>query len=210
MSGARRNRRRWIPKQVSSARECLQKAGLPVTGANLKKAIPTKDFNSLSACFRSKLSKEAKATYTAIRSDEERRAWLAQFVLDPATCSMHGVNKTTAFVETTNHEEDEWLTFEELCDKVKSEKSAMILIKNNELETRPSRWPSLAAEGVLEYHYWWARGSKKDGTREEAGTEARAELTADEYTQVCQDVSTSVGQPIKRKAIKQKVLRERF
>ena len=101
---------------------------------------------------------------------------------------------------------DQWLTFEELVDAVKSKTNAQILVDNDELPSRPSRYASLAAAGVKEYHYISSKGVRADGSREEAGTSSRAELTADEYKQVTHDVAASVdnGCSLKRKPVKPK------
>ena len=194
-----------IPKSVQLVRDRLDKSSLPVTTENIKKALGAKEYNTLSNVFRQKLSDAQREKYKASSSDEARRDWVTNFVLDPATAVVGGFNRATSFNKTEDIGEDMWLTLEQLAGEVRSEANAKIMIQD--LESRPSRYPSLAAAGVLEYLYTDERIKRSHGHNHEAGTHAKTELSEKEYEQVSQYIiqGAAASKPPKRKSSKPKV-----
>ena len=84
-----------IPTAVQHARLALQGRG--ITPASLREMLSSKEFNNLSNNFRVGLSPTLKSEYKALATDDQRREWLAQYVIDPLAAITKGFNKTTAY-----------------------------------------------------------------------------------------------------------------
>ena len=91
-----------VPKAALMARQRCRDAALEVTPSNLRKLMTGTEFNSLATSFRGSLTPDAKAEYKKLRSDDERRAWICQWVIDPAAGTASGFNRTTNTVSTQN------------------------------------------------------------------------------------------------------------
>ena len=98
------------PKAVMSAREALKMLNLEVTGDNLKASLNPREFHGVATAFRSSMSEQVKSDYKKLNTDEERRQWIAQFVLDPTISITEGFNKTEAYKQERTIDEDVWLT----------------------------------------------------------------------------------------------------
>ena len=52
--------------------------------------------------------------YAQIKTDGERRQWLAQYVIDPQTATCEGINNTVAYDEQDNTSANKWVHLSEL------------------------------------------------------------------------------------------------
>lgn len=194
-----------MPKKVQLTRELLAQKGLAVTAANIKDALPAKDFNLLGQAFRATLCPQAKEKYGQLKTDESRREWLAQFIIDPDFATLSGWNSCVLFNDSAEIEEASWITEEQLGgpDHLNSAKHARLVITAGELQERDHEVSSLAAAGVKQYRWTQKMERRMQGKREEMGTTAHAELTAGEYINIHGDMQKqAVGSPNvqKRKA----------
>ena len=182
-----------IPKSCREAKEKLAHAGMAVTPQNLKSMLSLKEMNILQATFRQAMSQDSRETYKALSSDDERRSFVAQYVLDPTLAKTNGFNKKFAFGETASESVEGWITKEELSGPkfLNSKAHAEILIENRELPEREHEIPSLARAGVKQYYYSTKATKKTTGERTEAGTTGDIELKAQEYTEVNAHIDSS-------------------
>lgn len=194
----------FVPKPVQLARLAIKDKGIDLaglTGDDLKNALTTKELNSLCCTFRNKLGPEAKADYQHLTADEDRRKWVAQFVIDPNCCTKEGYNRNAAWIQETKRVKEHWLTQTQLASSqwLNSEEQAEALCQSGNLESRPHEYPALAAKGILQYRYMFAEGEKEQGNRQEAGTSASTALSSSEYQQVSDDMVKPIAKATKRK-----------
>lgn len=189
-----------IPKSVLRIRDKMESLGKPVTAATLREVLDKKEFNNIANVFRQSMSTSAREEYKKVARDDERRAWIAQYIIDPGFASVEGFNVTTAFNKQTAKEEEQWLTQEQLASPVylNSITHAEAIIK--ELESRPHEYKVLADQGVLQYKFTMTSTQKEHGVVEENGTRATAELKENEYAEVTKDITSNYSRPAKRKA----------
>ena len=140
------------------------------------------------------MCEQSQSDYKALTTDEERRSYLCQFVLDPDIVKTTGFNKTTAFDESARRAEEMWWTREELGGPkgLNSMANADILIKSGTLESRPHERAALAAAGVVQYQWAETKTEKSTGYRDEASTYGEVELKSDEYKQVQRHIVSSL------------------
>ena len=95
------------------------------------------EINCLKSTLRQHLSAEATHAYKGLSTDQERRSYLAQFVLDPAVARTNGFNKSTAFDVRADDATSGWVTLEELGGPrfLASMTNADILISSGSLVT---------------------------------------------------------------------------
>ena len=147
-----------------------------------------------------------RTEYNAIKKDVDRRAWIAQFVLDPSFSRTEGVNSTLAISKSATKEDELWLTAEQLEGVEYYGSFAHHVIKAGELETRPHESTTLAKLDVVQYRFVkkWKHGSV--GSEESHGTRSVVELTDAEYREVTDKVLDGERKGTKRKVpVKPKV-----
>ena len=117
--------------------------------------LSPKEIDCLRSTLRQHLSAEAADASKGLTTDQERRSYLAQFVLDPAVARTNGFNKSTAFDVRADDATSAWVTREELGGPrfLASMTNADILISSGSLESRPHDIKALAERGVLQH--WW-------------------------------------------------------
>ena len=154
-------------------------------------ALNGKDMASLRnkafGAMRSHLEKYDAAKFEEFRqleNDLQRREWLSEFILDPASGGSLG--KNYAKRELGNHEKDRvaWLTESQLAGPkyLNSADLAKIMIKS--LPSMPHENESLRDAGVLVYKYVEKRQDRIKSTIEGAMVEQSASLTPEQYTEV--------------------------
>jgi hypothetical protein len=195
-----------IPKPVQRARELLREQGLVATGANIKHALGKDELNKLASAFRNTMGDEAKAGYKQLKTDEERRSWLAQYVIDPHTAVSKGFNSTVAFVSAKQSCKSGWVTEAQLGGPLylNDTAAAKIMVESGELQSRPHESQALAAEGAKQYYYSAAVDVSEAGIKEHAGVSTSAELNANEFQEVRDHITNNFGKAGKRKTSKPK------
>ena len=172
-----------------------------ITPASLREMLSSKEFNNLSNNFRLGLSPTLKSEYKALATDDQRREWLAQYVIDPLAATTKGFNKTTAYSSQESASRLVWITEEQLGGpKYLADKAhAAIVSKAGDLPKRPHELASLAAEGIHQYGFTESWLVKNAGWRDEVGTTAKADVAAGAYEEVKSHITTSFGSAPKRK-----------
>ena len=135
-----------VPKAVQNARVKVENNGESMSPAALKRALTSAELNSLQTSFRAVMSAEAREGYRQLATDDERRSYLCQFILDPEIAKTNGFNKSVAFDEAADVATEGWVTLEELGGPqyLNSRYHADIMAKT--LPERPHEVPELAAE----------------------------------------------------------------
>ena len=154
----------------------------------------------------------SKENYKALTNDEDRRSYVCQVVLDPSIAKTNGFNRDFAFDETTSRARETWWTREQIGGPkgLNNMAHADVLINSGSLESRPHEAKALADLGVLQYAFTQSMIDKATGHRHEAGTEAEAELKADEYIEAKSHITESFGTPcsVKRKSSGKRLVEE--
>ena len=184
------------PSAIVTKCQALLKAD-PTT--DLKATLSSKEMNSLQCVFRHKLNGEQSEAYSALKDKAKRLEWIAQFVMDPKQGISTGYSKVS---RTSVHKQTvrkRWLTQAEISDLLKSEEMAKRLCASGDLASKPHDFPSLAKEGVLQYHYTTYLENDDHLTTEETGTKLVADLKSDEYTEVTDAMKYGGGASAKPK-----------
>eukprot|EP00974_Lingulodinium_polyedra_P110576 10693181-Lingulodinium_polyedra.AAC.1 len=83
-----------LPKAVAMARDKLAQAGrAEITADAIKAVLSAKEYNALSNSYRTSMNSNVKTAYSALSTDAARRAWVAQYVIDPVEATTVGFNK---------------------------------------------------------------------------------------------------------------------
>ena len=109
-------------------------------------------------------------------------------MLDPKTCQCQGVNINRNIDRVKKRDTTVWLTKEQLASPkwLNSTEQAEQLVKA--LPDRDHEVAELAAMGVKQYKWHHSKEDHDKINDMETGTEARADLTAEQYEQVGQDM----------------------
>lgn len=175
------------PKAVFTIREILKQKGLEIDPDAIK-TLGHADKNLLGNAMRNALSSEVKMQYQQAKTDEERRAWLSAFLLDPKTCSCEGINSTRNVDRVLNRATAVWLTEEQLGSSawLNSADHAKMMVTT--LPERPHENEALASAGVKQYQYTYSKQGHDRVNEFETATTAKADLSADQYSQVQADM----------------------
>ena len=166
-----------IPKAVADVQS---KIGAGLTPKKLRANLAPKEYNSFSNNFRNSLTTAEKAQHKGM-TKEDKDAWMCQWAIDSALCTLQGFNKTVVYTDEVEIEEDRWATEEQITDILKSEKHMRILLGSKELEVRDHRYKSLAAAGVKQHKLIEELYQMRKGKKQEAGASASTELKDHEY-----------------------------
>ena len=177
-----------LPKKVLEARQALSNEDMEITAQNLKAMLQPKDLNLLAVAFRSSMCEAAKQAYKDLPNDNQRREWLAQFVIDPLCATATGFNATEVGFTERSKRRIIWVTEEQLADLLKSEKHASIM--KADMRDRPHESPSMAKAGILQFEYECTEQEYANYKKESAGTRLEAELTGKEHQRVTSDMKT--------------------
>lgn len=197
-----------IPKVVQEIRDMLKNSGQTLSMESLKKLdIDSKTTNNLTTVFRNSLNEKNKKSWNELqRTDPARKDLILQFILDPGMAKMEGFNRATVIKTDKKTEEEWWRTPEQLAGPTfyNSKEHVQILLKAKALPERPHEIPALAETGVMQYLYVDFKACRAHGTKEEAGTESRASLTADDYKTVTESIQKIATEGPKIKINKRK------
>jgi hypothetical protein len=195
------NSKGGIPKPVARVREILKNKGLEANPVNLKTAVPKAELNKLAGAFRSSLSEGNMEGYKQLRTDDERRSWLAQYVVDPDSAACKGFNKTSAYNTSESRSASRWLTQAQLASAscLNDNDAAKTVCESGDLESRLHELPSLAAKGVKQYYLSENYDFHAAGLKDEAGVSAESDLHSGELEEVKEHMLSNFGRPGKRR-----------
>ena len=185
-----------VPAPVKVARAWCDANGLSYDVEALK-GMPKEIYQKMQANYRNTMQPDAKARYRELKSDTERKDWLALYMIDPKTAVCKGYNSTVAFDQEENKGSEQWLSEEQMGGPMflNSANHAGIIVKGKVLEERDHENPALAAAGVKQYYFSWSRINRSTGVRKEAGVRADAELTPEEYQETADQMAKQGLEP---------------
>ena len=142
-----------------------------------------------------------KEKYKSLETDEQRREYVAHYIMAPDVAVNEGFNRTTVKDEEVNESATQFLTESQLAGPqwLNDAAQARILCASNYLDDRPHELPPLAAEGIKQYEFSWAILRRNTGWCKIAGTSTKSELTPAEYEKVTRDIDNAGLQPHPRK-----------
>ena len=170
-----------IPKPVLAARASL--GGKDVTAESLC-ALSKVEMNKLASSFRTSMTPAVREQYAGLKSDQDKRQWLAQYVIDPSSAKCSGRNVHSAYAQKEQVDDESWMYEAQIAATLKDAAMAKILCESGELQERPAEHESLAKKGYKQFWFVASRHVGRSGTRQEASITAEAELKPDEYTEV--------------------------
>ena len=190
-----------VPAPVVKARSKIQMAGKDIDKDGIQ-VLTKLELNNLANNMRNTMAVEPKKRYKELKTDEERREWLVYYLIDPKSAVNTGFNKTTAFDEEANKRNEQWITEEQMSgpNYLNSASHAKIVCDSKVFDVQDHEIAALANAGVKQHLFSWSRLERTTGFRKEAGIEATAELTADEYTQMRDHMDQQRLEPQAKKA----------
>ena len=172
-----------FPNCIAELRAKMGK--IQMTPVILKEGLTSKEHNNLCNTFRNNLTAPQKDQYKGLTKIQQQQ-WIAQWAMDPLSSIATGFNRTTMVAEDGSKTQERWVTEAQLGGPtmLNDEAAAKILCESGELESRDSRYASLAKHGYKEYYVtdeiWWKSNSRK----RDSGVQLQSELLPEEYAKV--------------------------
>ena len=182
-----------VPKPVLDVREKL--AGMEINADTLKNNLSKADLNKLGNNFRSRMNTEARNAYNKLITDEQRRARLAQYVIDPASANCTGTNETKVHASKEQRDDAGWLHECQIAgpNYMNDKELAHLLCESGELESRASEYPCFANKGLTQYWFSMTMLRSVAGQTDTASVQATSELTEQEYEEVKASMQINIG-----------------
>ena len=179
-----------LPKALAEAKALLESGGKDVDAAGIEgldRKVRVKAFSALSSTLKSKFPSK-HSEYVDLSSDEERRSWLANFMLDPATGG--SVGKNTVSIESASSQKTKkvWLTLDAYAGPLYLNNREHATLAVEDCPSRPHHLPKLAEKKVLEYEITLTWEEYLRSKKETAEVTTEAKLTAAEAEQVVESM----------------------
>ena len=100
-----------IPKAIGECKAALDKLGITKVDAEAIKQLPPEKRNALRSAALKAMSSDVKANYSKLNTDEDRRQWLATYLVDPSCATSVGINKAVAVNDSLRTSKGEWLHY---------------------------------------------------------------------------------------------------
>ena len=187
-----------LPTCVVQAREILADKGIDLTdlsGENLKEVMPSKQFNVLANSYRASMSEDSKPVQDPAKRRREK-GLDCPVCHRPTKCNMHRCPEHSCQVRDERPPQG-LLAIQRAIGGPKHLNSmahAEIIIKAEELDSRPHELASLAKENVMQYFFTWSYLEQLTGVKQESKVEATAELKAEEYEEVQRHMVNQQGE----------------
>ena len=189
-----------VPRPVQEARQKL--AGKPINAETIVEALGRAGLNKLAGCARYNMVDSVRDKYNQFKTDQQKREWLAQYVLDPKIAKCTASNETAATDEKLAEEDEGWLYESQIAIKLNDKEMAKILCESGELQDRPADHEALNKAGYKQYWFVSKHFLNRTGTKQTNAVRAEVELSTDEYNEVKEHMASSTGKPVKRKLAK--------
>lgn len=116
-----------------------------------------------------------------LKTDGEKREFLAQFCLDPSKYKGVAINETSVFLKNSEDTNGVWITEGEMGGPsyLNDKKLAEAIVKGKDLPERPHELPSLAKLDVKQYYFTkkYFRSSVGDSETSTVKKDGRVEAT---------------------------------
>ena len=207
-----------LPAPVVQARAKLAESGVVAfekSADNVKKIAEALKMcgdkgllNKLASNCRNTMTPEVKSKYKLLSTDDERREWLAYYVIDAKDACNNGFNRTLVFDTESSDTTITWLTEEQMSGPnwLNSKEHAKMVVEHKVLTDRPHEWELFAQQGILQWEFSWAKIKRSTGWRKEAGVETTAELSGEEVATIRDHID---GQGLKTQQKKRRPTRKK-
>ena len=176
-----------LPPAIQRAISRLTEKGLAITPENMKHLChkERKDaFAAMANGLRAKAPDEF-GKYKTVTSQDEKRQWLAKFMLDPSCATLRGRNTNSKETEDVEGVDFVWITKDTMAGPSYLNNAVTADLVSADCASRPySRSESAAAAGVLEYKYYFENGSHKKRSSEKTEVRAEADLNDEDYVKI--------------------------
>lgn len=183
-----------FPKVVARLHALIGEEAKTLTPPALRKHVGA-GWNNFTNSFRNNLSEQHREQYSkASKADQE--SWVTQWAIDPEQCKNHGFNRDYGFEQHASIKDTHWVILSVLGGPkmLSNMEMATKLANSGELPSRPCKFKTLAAEGVLEYQVTDEMQQIIDGTRRKAGVSSKADMTTDEAKETKADIVATSAQ----------------
>ena len=185
-----------LPKACADLKALLLQAGKSVTGENLSgKDIATLRNRGISA-MKGHLKAndtEALSKYELLKSDIDRRNFLASYLIDPENASASCTNTTEKVTSNIDEKKGVWVTEDEYGGPMWLNNPAHAKIAVKGCQDRPHENPLLAAVGVKQYKVFKKTEVTSTGTIDKAKVKLDAAMTAEQYAETAQHMRASLA-----------------
>ena len=176
-----------LPPAIQRAIRTLSEQGFSITAENMKHLShkARKDaFMALQNGLRAKAPDEL-GKYKMVTGQDEKRQWLARFMLDPSCAGLKGRNTFAKETEDVEGVDFVWITKDTMAGPSYLNNAVTADLACADCASRPySRSESAASAGVLEYKYYFERGSHKRRSLEKTEVSAEADVNDEDYTKI--------------------------
>ena len=188
------------PAPVKKAREFLKEKGVEIDTASIQTS-PADMLHKIACNYRNSMTADVKKKYKVLKTNDERRQWLVHYLLDPKAAVCTGFNKTTASDEENSKKMEAWITEEQMGGPLylNSATHAKTVCASKIFEEQDHDFEALAKDGVKQFRFNWSLLQRSTGIRKEAGVKAVAELSAQEYERVRDQIDTQRLEPQAKK-----------
>ena len=166
-------------------RKMLEEQGLALNGDNLVKILPKDEYQKLFASYRRAMDPQVKNDYKSnCASDAERRAWLAHYVLDPASAVHKGYNRVEVHESEQKKVQGQWLHEAQIAGPNYLNCKELTKLILPELTPRLSQFKALAEKGLQQYYFSMEMMESTIGKAQTAGVYSEGDMAADQAVAV--------------------------
>ena len=187
-----------LPKACAELKAALGEAGVTAQAiGNVDHAVRVRAFSALNSSLKSQHPSKV-VEYKALTTDDQRREWLAAFIIDPESGGCCASNTTERSSETADRAVQIWVTVDEYGGPRFLNNMEHAKIAVSVLQDRLHENAALAAAGVKEYDVTKVWREYCNRTKETFAVTVDAKITASEYQEVANAMATD-GEPPKKK-----------
>ena len=195
-----------LPRAAAEFKKLLESQGGGVNADAIAK-LDSKDRNKVSCAMMKNMSVEAQLKYKALTVDNDRHAFIAEYILDPKDKTCKAINSISRIGESGTKNEIVWVTLDELGGPKYMNSTANAKVAITTMESKPHENKSLADAGVLVYKQEIVKAVMKKITQERAELQATADgVDQESFDRVYDHMKNSAnpGEEATRPAKKQK------
>ena len=171
------------PTAAKEIRALLTKQGAVIDSSGIKSldhAVRTRGFSALMS--HGKNDPVWASDLAAAKTHEQKRALLAKFCLAAGDGTLAAKNTTSVSVKTKKLGEWLWLTEAQIASPTYLNDPTTTALVIKDLDSQPSRFPSAAAAGVLEYHYWFEYKVSDETHEKKSEVERTCDISEQDYS----------------------------
>lgn len=183
---------RKVPSAVLEARGQLEKAGVDlnaISASDLKEKLPDETLKRLFSAYGSALQvcpQPQSKCKAAAKSQDEKREWLARFVVDPKTAGADLSAKSDASVGRVTDKVREyiWITENQMAGPLCCNSKEDAAIQKDGLESRPHESAKMREHNIKQYKWIFKKETETDRKEEKTTVRADASMNEADYQAV--------------------------